>query len=204
MNYAFKWCQGLKSIIIPCSVSNFESAFERCDNLSEVILEDGISQISKYAFEKCSKLTKIMIPESVTAIGPGAFSGCTGLKTLDIPESVTTIGGEAFCDCGASKIVLPKNVSKLDGNPFAGNQTRYKGEIEISSENEAFEMLDGSIYTKDHKTLIACRPQAGSREFVVSEGTTTIAQSAFYGCESLMSISGTQGGRQSHLPFGVC
>ncbi len=53
-NYAFGYCRGLTSIVIPNSVTN----------------------IGNYAFEYCSGLTSIVIPNSVTNIGTCAFEGC--------------------------------------------------------------------------------------------------------------------------------
>lgn len=54
----------------------------REDNITEVIIEDGVTHIGSYAFLQCESLTSITIPNSVTSIGRSAFSGCTSLTDV--------------------------------------------------------------------------------------------------------------------------
>ena len=45
-------------------------------DITKVIIEDGVTNIGKYAFNNCSGLTTIAIPNSVTSIGDYAFEDC--------------------------------------------------------------------------------------------------------------------------------
>ena len=68
-DFAFQWCSGLTSVVIPNSVSS----------------------ISGNAFLGCSGLTSVVIPNSVTKIGINVFDKCSGLTSVEIPNSVTSI-----------------------------------------------------------------------------------------------------------------
>lgn len=85
-NYAFQGCVGLKSIVIPNSVTsaNTEGWFEGCTGLKSVILSKGknFTSIGVKLFQNCASLTSIVIPANITSIGANAFNGCTNLKTV--------------------------------------------------------------------------------------------------------------------------
>ena len=64
-----------------------------------VVIPDGVTEISYSAFDRCRHLTSVVIPNSVTKIGYAAFSYCSGLTSVTIPGSVTEIGEYAFWNC---------------------------------------------------------------------------------------------------------
>lgn len=85
----FKYCKGLKYVVIPDSVTLIgENAFEDCTGLTIVVIPESVSSIGRQLFYGCTRLTSVTIPESVTSIGDSAFGGCTGLTALAIPNSV--------------------------------------------------------------------------------------------------------------------
>lgn len=69
----FMDCKNLKSIILPpkCKVVH-DHAFEKCHNLEEVKLNDGVSMIQEYAFCQTA-IKKIEIPSSCFDISAFAF-----------------------------------------------------------------------------------------------------------------------------------
>ena len=105
---AFGKCAALKSITIPASVTDFDSAFYM-SGLESVTLASGVKTISSKAFEGCASLSSISIPSSVETIGMGAFYGCTSLGELEIPSSVKTIDNDAFGRCENITLVVVKN-----------------------------------------------------------------------------------------------
>ena len=44
-------------------------------------------------------ITKIVISDGITTIGYAAFGGCYQLTDVNIPNTVTSIGAYGFCDC---------------------------------------------------------------------------------------------------------
>ena len=94
-----------------------KGAFENCDLITSVILENDVTGIGEYAFNRCTSLMSITIGDGVTNIGDGAFSYCTSLQNITLPESVTSISDNAFegcdyiaikCNCGSEAFYYAK------------------------------------------------------------------------------------------------
>lgn len=79
------------------------------DNLTDVIIPNGVEKICRYAFAWCQRLTSVTIPDSVTKIESDAFCSCKSLTSVTIPASVTSIGREAFFWCSTLKSVIFKD-----------------------------------------------------------------------------------------------
>lgn len=91
----------LTEVVIPEGVKSIgRCAFSYCRKLKKVTISEGVTNIGEYAFGACCYLlTSITIPNTVTNIGDGAFYNCCGLTHIDIPDSVTYIGKYAFDGC---------------------------------------------------------------------------------------------------------
>ncbi len=111
---AFRNCSSLTSVYITdiakwCEISfydNYSNPLYYAKNLylngelvTDLVIPDGVTEISNYAFYRCTSLTSIEIPDSVTSIGDYAFKGCTSLTSVTIGNGVTSIGGLAFYNC---------------------------------------------------------------------------------------------------------
>ena len=91
------------------------------DDLTRVIIGNGVTTIGEAAFRSCSHLTSVTIPNSVTTIGGWAFSGCGSLTSVTIPNSVTTIGGWAFSICSSlTSVTISNSVTTIGDNAFIG------------------------------------------------------------------------------------
>ena len=64
--------ESIESVFVPKSVSCLSEAFSDCENLKQVVLEDGIRKIDECAFYHCTSLCELIIPESVIEIEPRA------------------------------------------------------------------------------------------------------------------------------------
>eukprot|EP00040_Diaphanoeca_grandis_P030093 m.177342 g.177342 ORF g.177342 m.177342 type:complete len:468 (+) comp31885_c0_seq1:274-1677(+) len=114
-----------QSIMLSDSVIG-TSAFERCDQLSHVVITPGVVSIGKNAFRYCRKLPEIHIPGSVAVIGPSAFEGCSVLETIEFGDlhylsDMTEISARCFAHCSRLKqVVIPRSVTKIRQCAFFG------------------------------------------------------------------------------------
>lgn len=90
-----------------------------------VVVEDGITNIGKFAFHYMSNVTSLTMPDSLTTIGQGAFAGMSSVTgELKIPSGVTSIGASAFYDVSSvtGELKIPSGVTSI-GNSAFNNMT---------------------------------------------------------------------------------
>lgn len=141
-NSTFVNCNGLKSIMIPDSVTTIgDEAFRGCTSLSNIMIPDSVTNIGNFAFSGCSGLASITgSATSVSAVARqarptsfvvnitsgniienSAFSECSGLTSITIPDSVTSIGNSAFYNCNRlTTITIPDCVTSIGYSAFSG------------------------------------------------------------------------------------
>lgn len=81
---AFHWCRGLLSVKIPQTVCDysFESVFQSCDSITNIVLSENVSSIYDGTFQDCVSLEEITFLSSIESIGAGAFNNCSNLSRL--------------------------------------------------------------------------------------------------------------------------
>ena len=98
----------------------FFEAFMHCGSLTEVVIPQGVSSISKGTFAHCSNLLRVDIPESVTSIREGAFAYCGALVNVDLPENLRNLGRDVFLWCTSlTSMRIPDRVAYLSPGVFA-------------------------------------------------------------------------------------
>lgn len=140
------------------------------------------------------------VPDSVIRINNSAFYNCDYLRELFFSDSVVEIGEGAvfYCD-NISSIHIPKNVKLIEQVPFGVCDSLE--EITVSEENKYFSVENGILFNHDKTTVVFCIPNmTGSitlpssvleiadsafrysdvSEIIISEGTKTIGEMAFY------------------------
>lgn len=83
------------------AMTDYESQsawYDYRDQITGIVIENGITSIGNHAFSNCYKPKTITIPGSVQRIGAGAFSNC-GFTSISIPDGVKTIENQAFYYC---------------------------------------------------------------------------------------------------------
>ena len=97
-----------------------DNSFRNCNNITSVVIPDGITSIGHYAFSSCAKLKSISIPDSVDSIGNSAFNSCSYLESIDIRGNVETIDANTFVCCtNLRTITIPDSVTSICKNAFA-------------------------------------------------------------------------------------
>lgn len=111
-----------KKIVIPSHINGkpvigiWNSVFEKCVDLEEVIFEEGCKYIGKRVFAGCSRLKRVRLPKSLIEIGDYAFNH-SALEEIAIPPDVKVIGKFAFSYCSSlKKILLPDSLKCISAN----------------------------------------------------------------------------------------
>ena len=179
----------VKSIVIGpdvTSIGNF--AFYACSSLTSVTIPDGVTSIGNYAFDSCSSLTGVTIPDSVTSIGVEAFYGCFRLTNVAIPESVTSIGAEAFRGCSSlTNVAIPESVTSIGVGAFASCSSLQT--ISVAETNSAFRSVDGVLFSKSGKKLVAYPASKSDSVYAIPDGVTSIGDYAFHNCANLTAVT---------------
>lgn len=162
------------------------------DQRNVYVVPDGVETIQGGAFCECAALTSVVFPKGLKTIGEDAFCGCAALTSVAFPKSLKTIGEGAFCGCAAlTSIAFPVGVKTVGQYAFTGCSRLT--EFKASPASRRFKLVDGVLFSKDGKTLVAyfekLRKSDRRTTYKIPDGVETIQGGAFYGCESLTSVA---------------
>ena len=150
---------------------NDYSYWEGRADIKNVIIEEGVTDISTEAFDNCDNLVSVSIPSSVTLIAYGAFYDCDSLASITIPAGVTTISDRAFYGCdNLTDITLSANITSLGMEVFTGCNSL-----------ENLTITEG-VTTIIEKAFAYC---SGLKSVTIPASVTSIGANAFEGCSSL-------------------
>ena len=138
----------LRSIRIPGSVEEIGyAAFYHCDELTDVVIPNGVKEIAASAFSQTPWMTNwrqsgtsdylivgdgillaykgndsvISVPSDVKRIGAEAFKGCATIQKVILSDSVEVIGEAAFMDCSnLTEVEGGSHVKEIRDRAFAG------------------------------------------------------------------------------------
>jgi len=145
------------------------------NDITEVVVENGVTNIVQYAFYNCKKLAKVTLPDTLKSIDYMAFSDCDSLTSITIPNSVTSIGDSAFFDCDSlTSITIPDSVISIGDSAFYDCDSLTS----ITIPDSVIIIGDSAFSWCTNLTNIA-----------IPNGVTNIGRRAFYSCESLSAIT---------------
>ena len=204
---AFRNCSGLTSINVDKANKNYSSE-------NGVLFNKNKTKLILYPAGKADR--SYTIPSSVTSILSGTFSGCSNLSAISLPDSINYISSYAFegtayykdesnWENGAlyigNALVAAKHYGddELSGDFWLKEGTRIIAEetftfcdklksINVSSSNKYFSSIDGVLFSKDKKTLIAY-PEGKGSSYNIPNGVTSIGDDAFSYQDGLSSVT---------------
>ena len=171
--------------------------FGPSENITNVIINDGVTSIGIDAFYECSSLTSVTIPDSVTSIGEAAFFSCESLRSVELPDGITTIEKSTFSQCkNLISVVLPDNLVSIGDGAFHGCENLASIEFP-----ETLRSIGSNAFYYCH-SLTSIEIPLGVTEIPyggfymcsslssvkLPEGIVSIGFRAFYGCRALGSI----------------
>ena len=138
-------------------------------------------------------ITELIIEDGVKSIMEGAFYGEEKLESVTLPDSIEFIGESAFAETSISSVTLPEGLKEFDGTIF--NSQSFI-EYKVDSENPYFKAVDGVVYSKNLKKLVAYPvgrfANGGANSFKIPETVTEIGRCAFLNCKhTSFKIPGT-------------
>ena len=94
---AFQGCTGITNSYVVIASIEVLLNIASDDTISGIVqLNGNVHLINKANNEE---ITEVLIPDGVASIDLGAFKGCSSITTIHIPASVASIGGYAFNNC---------------------------------------------------------------------------------------------------------
>lgn len=220
--HAFVGCS-LKSVSLPTTLKTIRRGAFRDTQLTAVTLPAGVETIESSAFTWCSQLQSITVAE-----GNAAFCDVEGVlyskdmtrllcvpagrteASFAVPNGVLRLDSECFSgNAGLTSISLPASVVKVDNSEMiranhAFNRCYGLSEIKVSADNQSYCDLNGVLFSKDMKTIVAYPCSKGAR-YTVPASVETIGNYAFSGGGSLSLISLPEGlHRIGDFAFQLC
>lgn len=188
------------------------------EEVTEIIVKDGVTEIGEEAFLLFENCTKVTIADSVTKLGKGCFQGCYKLKNVKMSKNVTELPDQCFCDdqeleevdslenittmgeqcfnwcCKMTFDALPKNLKQIDCSTFA-----FTGVKDITLPNQVLYIPQFAFLQCDSLEVLrctnvrlvlegACYMSKKLREVHFTDKLEVVEGQAFFMCESLKKV----------------
>ena len=152
--------------------------------VTEVIIDDDVTEIAKEAFYDCTNLKTIVFsPNSkVKKIGRGAFADCTALEEVDLPNSLEELDIDFSGDDGVFQ-----SCSNLKKVSFGSN-------LKIVGDRAFADTKVKAIVLKDKVTTIgeyAFHSCSNLSTVIWPESVTTVGIGVFEDCTELHELAGS-------------
>jgi len=207
---AFDGCSSLTSVNINdlaawCKMGFFNSEsnplyyahhlYLNGEEIKDLVIPDGVTNIGEYVFRDCSSLTSITIPSSVTRIGYGAFYGCCLQKDSFVNNSSLTNStnwGAVLFDMETSDGLFINDMVVIGCRPWVTSVIIPDGVTGISERVFSGCSRLTSVTIGNSVTSIGWYAFSGCSSLTsvtIGNSVTNICGCAFCDCNSLASIS---------------
>lgn len=169
---AFAGCEELTSIVVPEGVIKIASrAFAFCNNLKNVSLPESLETLGNESFFGCTALVDVNIPPKIETIYGITFAHCRSLKSFTVPEGVTRICDYAFWGCTELiEITLPITLTEIYTSAFdecTSLENIYIGKSELGDEYKSpsdYKSLNGNLYLERYGELTLVKYAIGKKD----------------------------------------
>ena len=188
-------------------------AFAECNNLSSITLPfagDGKTGeeakthfgyvFGANSYEDHTNMPSWTVPrflKNVTILGGtiarNAFFKCDVIETITLGANISEIDTEAFTVAGDiydwPYLIYGSRGSNPDSEKYFDRYGHNLGDFIVSGDNAKFKTIDGVIYSKDGKTLVAYPSAKSDEAFTIPDGVVNIGACAFLAQRYLKSIT---------------
>ena len=174
--YAFSKNTSLTTVVFPDTIEVIRAyAFSGCSSLTDIRLNEGLTDIYNDAFFECTALKEIVLPATVLSLSDEVFSGCVNLTDIYLPNGLENIGSFTFSKCKELKAIrIPDTVTEL------GKYTFY------NCTNLQTILLSKNLVTIEAYAFSECR---GFEKLELPDSVEKIGYRAFENCTNLSSIN---------------
>lgn len=163
------------SFAMPSTVTTVNDyAFSDCAGITSISWSSSLSSIGFYSFINCTGLTSISFPASLRYVNYYAFLGCANLASVTLNDGLIQVRQRAFGETALTTLSLPATLTDFQPQAIA----RLTG-ISVNASNTAYSSVDGVLYSKDQKTLLAYPAGKTGTAYTVLAAVTTIGTDAF-------------------------
>lgn len=162
--------------------SSNASPFNDNQNITSVVVSEGITAVGEYAFTYCNNLKTATLPTTLKTIKRNGFmphideymvhQNLYGLKEITIPPKVTEIAKFAFSGTAIKSVTIPASVTIVGEQAFGECQkletVRYSGKV-----------IGDRMFVRCIKM----------KNFTITKSTTEIVGGCFNYCENLTLIT---------------
>ena len=207
-NFAFFYTGELSKITLPDSLKSIGDFAFMYSGIQFLKIPDGIESVGRFAFSACGYLREAQLPERMDEIPEGMFFKCARLSAVYFPLKVESIGGfvihgtpyySQFYDYaivntfllgynGAAPMdSIPSFVTHIADGAFS-QRVAIAEEITITYKTNC--LFEKAVIPADvslGENLFCDNPAI--KEVVFEDGTQTVPDGTFNGCENLVSVT---------------
>ena len=201
------FCDDLKNIELPDSVTDISFTISCCPKLDKVNIPKNVSRIV-YSFDNCSSLKEITVsPENANFSSDNGsiynknkteLIRAASVESFEFSKTTKEIGNYAFDGCDKLlEIIVPSSVKKIGDNAFC-DCTALKKAVILGCNSKLSPQAFRRCEKLEEVSLADCVTSIGSKAFegcsalkkvILSPKIKTIAKDAFEGCSSMEEIT---------------
>ena len=159
---AFQRCVELTQVIMPMTLKEISDyAFDGCKNLSTLLLPINLQQIGKFAFSH-TNIKQIIFPEALYWIDEGAFSNCEKITELKLPRTIGKIPDRCFASCvNLTRVSIENGIDIIGVEAFSGCRSLPT----ITIPDSVMNIGENAFSDMDAKFVIECSAGSYAEEY---------------------------------------
>lgn len=185
---AFKGSK-VTSLTTPVTMKKIlSSAFEGCTELTNITLNEGLTNLDPKCFKGCTKLQNFVMPNTVTQLGSYSFESCTSITKVVLSNALTMAIGSPFRYCTALKsVTVGAKMTSFTESGFCKDAPLE--EILVAEGSTRLKSIDGVLYDNKVTDLKAYPTHRHAETFILPE-TVTKMSDKFQGIQYLKTFIG--------------